>query len=302
MLQNFQSQYSSKLPMFFKDTVSKVLLFGEYSILYKSQALTIPFSKYHGQLKYNSSLNEESNSLYKLLDYLETVDTSMDLDKFKLDLDLGLFFDSSIPLGQGLGSSAALSASLFKSYCENSNLMTLEELMKELGLIESFFHGKSSGLDPLVCFVGEPILLNSFGELEVVKRDLKRNSFRVFLVPTFERRNGKEVIEKILSKLNDKSFEESFIKEYVFENDECVSAFLEDRSTLKENIKKLSKLQVKYFGNIISDEILPLWKTGLETDEYIMKLCGAGGGGYYLAFSYKDDFIAPLDWHHLEIQ
>ena len=28
-----------------------------------------------------------------------------------------------------------------------------------------------------------------------------------------------------------------------------------------------------------------LWKKGLETNEYYLKLCGSGGGGYILGFT-----------------
>ena len=31
-----------------------------------------------------------------------------------------------------------------------------------------------------------------------------------------------------------------------------------------------------------------IWKTGIESNDYFLKLCGSGGGGYILGFS--EDF------------
>ena len=42
---------------------SKVLMFGEYSLLYNSMALTMPFDKFSGQLKY---ADEASDNLFAM--------------------------------------------------------------------------------------------------------------------------------------------------------------------------------------------------------------------------------------------
>jgi mevalonate kinase len=47
----------------------------------------------------------------------------------------------------------------------------------------------------------------------------------------------------------------------------------------------LSKLQYVYFEKMIPQNLKEIWLTGLESKEYYMKLCGAGGGGFYLLYS-----------------
>jgi mevalonate kinase len=287
--------------MYFKEISSKVLLFGEYSILFNSKALTIPLDKYCGQLKYSSSYENENNKLIEFYYYLKEIKSPINFEKLKRDLDLGLYFDSSIPIGQGLGSSAALSASIFKAYCEESVMMDLNELKLELGKIESYFHGKSSGLDPLVSFVGEPILVNNDSDLKTINSSIANNNLRVFLVPSVKNRKGKKVIKLVLDKLEAWPVREKFLNEYLSVNDSCVDTFLTKSELLESSIEKLSNLQLEIFEEVISEEILDVWKSGLNSGDYLMKLCGAGGGGHYLAFSFKDSFEAPVSWQELEL-
>jgi len=39
---------------------------------------------------------------------------------------------------------------------------------------------------------------------------------------------------------------------------------------------------------MIPEQFHALWSKGLETNEYYLKLCGSGGGGYILGFT--EDF------------
>jgi mevalonate kinase len=39
---------------------------------------------------------------------------------------------------------------------------------------------------------------------------------------------------------------------------------------------------------MIPQEFHELWKNGIKTNEYYLKLCGSGGGGYILGFT--EDF------------
>ena len=79
-----------------------------------------------------------------------------------------MYFDSSIPQGYGVGSSGALVASIYDQYAadkitvlENLTRDKLLKLKQIFALMESFFHGKSSGLDPLNSYLSLPILINS---------------------------------------------------------------------------------------------------------------------------------------------
>ena len=98
---------------------SKVLLFGEYSIIKESMALSIPYDVFGGELGFKSdkSIDPELRDFSKFLKNLETrKEFDFDFDSFAFDVGRGLFFDSSIPQGYGLGSSGALVASIYSKY------------------------------------------------------------------------------------------------------------------------------------------------------------------------------------------
>ena len=74
--------------------------------------------------------------------------------------------------------------------------------------------------------------------------------------------------------------------EFALMTDLCVENFLKGNvKTLFSNIKSLSALFLKYFKPMIPDEFYELWKKGLESNAYYLKLCGSGGGGYMLGFT-----------------
>ena len=151
-----------KGPLFY----SKILLFGEYGIIKDSKGLSIPYNFFKGALKIedsNSTKAKKSNgALREFVGYLEMVRknnpdlVTFDFDTLKRDVNSGMYFDSSIPQGYGVGSSGALVAAIYDKYALDK-ITVLENLTREkllklkmiFGKMESFFHGKSSGLDPL---------------------------------------------------------------------------------------------------------------------------------------------------------
>ena len=160
-----------KGPLFY----AKILLFGEYGIIKNSKGLAIPYNSYKGALKVAKKLTGEAKksntNLVTFYNYLVNINTNLvtfDFENFKIDIDNGMYFDSSIPQGYGVGSSGALVASIYDKYA-NDKITVLENLtrdklliLKEIfSLMESFFHGKSSGLDPLNSYLSLPILINS---------------------------------------------------------------------------------------------------------------------------------------------
>ena len=53
---------------------------------------------------------------------------------------------------------------------------------------------------------------------------------------------------------------------------------------------------------MIPEQFHALWKTGIDTNAYYLKLCGSGGGGYILGFA--EDITkaqSVLKDHRLEV-
>ena len=55
--------------------------------------------------------------------------------------------------------------------------------------------------------------------------------------------------------------------------------------SLFKNIKSLSTLVLQNFQPMIPDSFHDIWLQGIESNEYYLKLCGSGGGGFMLGFT-----------------
>jgi len=122
-----------KGPLFY----SKILLFGEYGIIKDSKGLSIPYNFYNGALKKDDKPSEEAlksnESLKRFVSYLKNVNTELvtfDIESLQTDVDAGMYFDSSIPQGYGVGSSGALVAAIYDKYALNK-ITVLENLTRE---------------------------------------------------------------------------------------------------------------------------------------------------------------------------
>ena len=125
-----------KGPLFY----SKILLFGEYGIIKDSKGLSIPYNFYNGALKVDENASAEaiqSNaSLRRFVNYLEQLQkdqpdlVTFNLEVLKIDIERGMYFNSSIPQGYGVGSSGALVAAIYDKYAQNK-ITVLENLTRE---------------------------------------------------------------------------------------------------------------------------------------------------------------------------
>jgi len=290
-----------KGPLFY----SKILLFGEYGIIKDSKGLSIPYNFYNGALKIDGSSTPEaiqSNaSLKKFVTYLEQLQTEQpELVQFQLttlhaDVTAGMYFDSSIPQGYGVGSSGALVAAIYDKYAlhkitvlENLTREKLLQLKTIFSQMESFFHGKSSGLDPLNSYLSIPILINSKDHIEAtgIPSQSAEGKGAVFLLDSGIVGETAPMVNLFMENLKDQGFRKMLKNQFVKHTDACVENFLGgDFKALFDNTKKLSKVVLNNFKPMIPEQFHGVWQKGLETDDYYLKLCGSGGGGYILGFT-----------------
>ena len=286
-----------KGPLFY----AKILLFGEYGIIKDSKGLAIPFNSYKGGLKTVSNLTGEAKksntNLVKFYSYLKTLDStlvSFDLTSLKNDIKNGMYFDSSIPQGYGVGSSGALVASIYDKYA-NNKITVLENLTRDklltlkqiFSLMESFFHGKSSGLDPLNSYLSLPILINSKENIEAAGiPSQKEGKGAVFLLDSEQVGETEPMVNIFMNKMKNEGFREMLSDEFSLHTDACIDDFLHGNvKSLFKNVKKLSKVVLTNFKPMIPSAFHKIWEKGIQTNEYYLKLCGSGGGGYILGFT-----------------
>lgn len=286
-----------RVPLFY----AKILLFGEYGIIENSQGLTLPYSFYKGCFKFStleSEFEKKSNeSLKKYWEYLAKLELPeqfrLDLSALKKDIENGLFFDSNIPQGYGVGSSGALVAAIFDRYSvvqhkpEEIGKNELKELKKVFGELESFFHGKSSGIDPLICYMNLPILIENkenVGRVEIPEENEGKGA--IFLIDSGVVGETGPMVQIFFEKLKNEGFRKTLKEEFIKYNNACIQSFLNKEMTpFFKNMKALSKWAYEHFRPMIPDSVFNAWKKGLDTNAYYLKLCGSGGGGYILGFT-----------------
>jgi len=307
-----------KGPLFY----SKILLFGEYGIIKDSRGLSIPYNFYNGALKIDElDTTEKSKSNEQLLAFTEHLDTlnaqnqpivTFDIKALQQDVKQGMYFDSSIPQGYGVGSSGALVAAIYDKYAldkitvlENLNQEKLQKLKQIFAAMESFFHGKSSGLDPLNSYLSLPILINSKDHIEPagIPSQTPTGKGAVFLLDSGIVGETAPMVNIFMENMKQEGFRKMLKSSFIKHTDACVDSFLKgDFSKLFSNVKSLSKVVLENFKPMIPEQFHELWKKGLETNAYYLKLCGSGGGGYMLGFT-KDIEKAKkaLKGHKVEV-
>ncbi len=284
-------------PLFY----AKILLFGEYGIIEDSQGLTLPYSFYKGTFKFadlKSEFEIKSNaSLKKYSDFLKNLEVAekfkLNISAFQEDIAKGLFFDSNIPQGYGVGSSGALVAAVFEKYSLNKLLPEhiskdeLKDLKKVFGEMESFFHGKSSGIDPLICYMNLPILIENkenVGKVAIPQSEEGKGA--IFLIDSGITGETGPMVQIFFEKMKTEGFRKTLKEEFIRYNNACIDAFLKkEMNPLFRNLKNLSVWAYEHFKPMIPESIYNVWKKGLDTNAYYLKLCGSGGGGYILGFT-----------------
>ncbi|GAA4759182.1 MULTISPECIES: mevalonate kinase family protein [Flavobacterium] len=290
-----------KGPLFY----SKILLFGEYGIIKDSKGLAIPYNFYNGALKIeeNPSVDaiKSNESLKRFAAYLSELQSeqpslvTFNMEALKADVANGMYFDSSIPQGYGVGSSGALVAAIYDKYA-NSKITVLENLTREKLLqlkaifsqMESFFHGKSSGLDPLNSYLSIPILINSKDNIEAtgIPTQSANGKGAVFLLDSGMVGETAPMVNIFMENLKEEGFRKMLKSQFIKYTDACVENFLHgDMKSLFSNTKKLSKVVLNNFKPMIPEHFHQVWQRGIDTNDYYLKLCGSGGGGYILGFA-----------------
>jgi mevalonate kinase len=273
---------------------SKLLLFGEHTVNLGSQALAMPLQlfKAHWEFSRDKSmqfgmkkfalflkeLQENGNALYRI-----------DYERFINDLDQGLIFKSQVPTGYGAGSSGALCAAIYDTYSTDKLLgkwNEMELLKQVFSQMESYFHGKSSGIDPLICYLNQPLLLTAQGATTVTLPSYLNEGNCVFLLDTGIKRKAEPLIHWFMEQSQSVDFQQLIKEQLVVANNSAIAAFLEGHwSNLIKATHGISTFQLENLLPLIPSDFISVWKKGIESDLFKLKICGAGGGGFILGFT-----------------
>ncbi len=274
---------------------SKVILLGEYSVIQAAQAVAIPARQFSGRWQWAASDSQQYiRNLWSYMHELQIAGKllfSFDAARMKAALAEDLFLESNIPIGYGLGSSGALCAAVYDSFAleKTTDWKQLKAIFAQL---ESHFHGASSGTDPLISYVNEAVHIAdaSIQACTIPKLEEERC---FFLLNSGKARKSEPFIQWFVAQSKKVTYQTALKKVLVPAVDAAIASLLsEERSHLFQQFHTISEFQYQYFQPMVTDALRPLWKVGLESSYFKLKLCGAGGGGFFLGIT--------NDWERLQ--
>jgi mevalonate kinase len=295
---------------------AKLLLAGEYSILMGGGAIALPLKEFPVHFGFlDDALDFEtardSNlqlmGFYQFLANERKIKGILDLAHFESDLKDGLYLLTTVPSGYGLGSSGVVCAAVYKTYCRGKKVRSDNEtdflsLRSDFSLMEAYFHGKSSGIDPLSSFLGKPLHICG-NEISMVSAPVFTEG-KWFLLDTASKRKTGALVNVFLANLANHLYRQELENQYLPVVNEFVNRILHSNSTeladytttrpLHILMEAISNLQLRYFHEMILPQLVPLWQQGLDTGLFYLKLLGAGGGGYFLGFTSNPDATIPM--------
>ncbi len=284
---------------------AKILLFGEYTIIEGSDALAIPIGQFSGMW---SSDSGSSFDLAPFKNYLYDLQKSSKL-KFQIDIasfdyyiQNGLNFQSDIPVGYGLGSSGALSAAVYDTFAiqKETDLNSLKAIFAQL---ESFFHGSSSGIDPLICYINQAVHINQNDIFIEPIPKLAQDNYQLFLYNTQQKRKTDALVNWFVEQCRNTNYQNLIHAELLPLVAESIATIRnKEFHLLFESFHQISHFQLRYFQPMIPKTIKSIWLEGLSSNLFKLKLCGAGGGGFFLGITKDiealknkyDSYIIPL--------
>jgi len=268
---------------------SKLLLFGEYTVINGSQALAVPITHWKGEwVEGESKIIEEEAPLLSYVDWLKKNDIISAASAAHIinDAEEGWTYEADIPIGYGLGSSGAFVAALYDRYITKENSASPLSDLLMLSRMEGYFHGSSSGMDPMVSFSGEAVYKNDSGLFQSVKDHGWPEGYQVYLLDSGVERSTGPLVQIYKELLRDPEFKLKIERELVPVVEHAIHFYLSGSGQMLEDcLSIISQFQREYFSMLIPDLVKEKWDELTELPGVYVKFCGAGGGGYFQVIS-----------------
>ena len=262
----------------------------------------------------NNTINNNNNSLENkhknhfiqiVLNILKKIKNIIDIEKIINFIENNYFLvsiSSDIPVGFGLGSSAAYNVCIVNGLCLlmnkilNNDIFSKKDILLLSNESEKIFHnGTPSGIDASCSLYGGVIIFNSIynqKNIDIPVNNFFNEKIKFILINTKIQRNGGEFIKNVsnFKKNNPILFNDlinkigevtnniiTLITKDISDEDDCGKFF----ELIKLNQELLKKICV---SNDEIDIIINL----LEKNGFYGKISGAGGGGFIICFALKE--------------
>ncbi len=268
---------------------AKVLLFGEHTILRGSHGLALPLHTHHSAWRYGGTPTQQAGLMPLQIYLRDQFPTAFDHAQLARDLAAGRYLASTIPTGYGLGSSGAVCVAVFDGYATPAGHQLLTDMGPKafFARMESCFHGTSSGVDPLIIYENAAIRLLPGGSYQAVALPPPTGGWQFFLLDTRHPRSTGPLVAHFVARYDtDSDFRKRTDVAWSAPTDAAIDALLRnDMPALWANFAAISTFQLDELPLMVLPEVRQAWYDGLATGMYLLKLCGAGGGGYCLGLT-----------------
>lgn len=270
---------------------SKLLLFGEYLVLQQGAALAIPDERYQTQWVKKEKSDPEMVEYLTYLKDQEFLKSYLNFNRLEKHLNAGWKLESNIPRHVGLGSSASFVAAVYDRYKTKKDAeVSMSQFQQIFSLMENYMHGTSSGFDPLPIYFRQPILRKNNQSVLVSSKISCLDQWTLELIDSGSPREKNHWIQKFLDKVKaDKEFA-TRIDTLTKVNNKMVEAVIKNEKRIAENLlTTYSENQYYLFDEWIPESMKIHWEESMKDPNYIVKILGAGGGGFFLKIHFQPD-------------
>lgn len=265
----------------------KWILAGEHAVLRGSPALVFPLKSRLLKLKYSPEprdllhleLAGDHGKELQLL-FWGVFEKACEMTKTQRNDFYGtLQMESRIPIGAGLGASAALCVAIGKWF-QSMNLISEPGLYEFSRNLENLFHGESSGVDIAVAMSGEGLRFLREGERSLVQMNWTPQWYVSY---SGQRGVTLECVSKVKSLLQQnpalgKQIDED-MKQAVLMAEEALALNEQSGLPLLKKAMDLARTCYERWGLSVDSHLNWL----MEQGAFAVKPTGSGGGGYVLS-------------------
>lgn len=280
---------------------AKIHLIGEYSAVLGKPAILFPI---------NLSLTvaiQKTKAKVKKEPFQKAIELGI-TKRFKLKIpNYSLKITSNIPIGSGLGSSAALSASLTQALLKLINIKTSQDETFQIALVgEKIFHGFPSGSDLWTILLNKPVWYRKETEDLLIVKPLDfpiHRNIRLFLINSGKPAETTKQMVKSFKKINPKH-----LKEFSDSQEELTKNMLP--VLRRGNQKELLTILSKAGQNLEKLDVVS--KKGLEIIRKVeqvggaAKITGAGGkkegAGMLIVYHPKPEKLKSLGYNLIKVK